>query len=159
MELREDVVLPRRLWGELIQWRAGYRCEGCGRSRDELVRDDYTGRLGAHHKDHDKTNNRLGNGACLCPSCHGKEHRKYRSTPKCEPGCTCKRHDQSWNKTDMSKPCRNGHLDWVVYGKQVRCRECAREYGRRYYRENSAYRERQKKSKSNLQRGADLLRR
>lgn len=87
-----DVLLSRRLWQELVHWRANYHCEECGRGRQHLIRAGLSGRLNAHHLDHDGENNRLANGRCLCPQCHTRYHASVRVHRPCPPGCKCKRH-------------------------------------------------------------------
>ncbi|MEE6210839.1 HNH endonuclease [Salarchaeum sp. III] len=42
----------------------GWRCPGCGRSRDEV------GRVDVHHRDENPQNNDLSNLVALCKHCH-----------------------------------------------------------------------------------------
>lgn len=64
MYVDEELLLPFYAWRELVVIRAERKCERCGTE----------GRMLAHHKDRDQSNNRLSNGECLCQPCHNREH-------------------------------------------------------------------------------------
>lgn len=163
MLVSEDVVLPRRLWMELVQWRSGYQCEECGLNRNGLQEAGRSGHLHGHHIDHDDQNNRLDNGRCLCPSCHGLAHADTKGSKPCKAGCKCGRHKEAANRIQLGQLCKRGHDDWVTYVREGRvqnvCKTCRSEYLKRYYKENEAYRERQKtrstERKRALRKGGD----
>lgn len=127
-----DVLLPRTLWADLVKWRASYRCEDCGRSKEQLVASGQSGEIHAHHVDKDASNNRLSNGRCLCPPCHGFAHSDDKKGRPCPPGCTCGRHHPPPVPfKGGSKPCPAGctckkHVG-QHHGEYVReqpCLEC-----------------------------------
>jgi hypothetical protein len=84
--------LPRLLWGDLVKWAAGYRCDECGKDPEMLKLLGGSGELHAHHVDKNPANNILANGRCLCPRCHQTIHARDVVGRPCEPGCTCGRH-------------------------------------------------------------------
>lgn len=67
----ENELLSRVMWKKLVKERADYYCEECGANSNHD--------LEAHHKDRDKTNNRLSNGQCLCRKCHRFLHKRLRT--------------------------------------------------------------------------------
>jgi hypothetical protein len=85
LTIEEDEPLSRKLWGELVKLRAGYRCEACDVAGTGPLHGNgaHTTELVAHHIDgkghlEGRFHHRLSNGRCLCHSCHHKEHGRMR---------------------------------------------------------------------------------
>ena len=67
---KSKVKTQRSLKIRLLKYR-GEVCERCGYNKPEVLQ--------VHHKDRDRTNNRLKNLELICPNCHFEEHYLKRS--------------------------------------------------------------------------------
>lgn len=137
MNIPDDVWMPFRLWTELVKYRSGFRCEDCGRSREDLVAIGKKPKLHGHHIDHDSSNNILNNGRCLCGSCHSKHHGG--GSTKCEPGCTCGHHAMRGlpKRGSSGSKCKYGHEDWMFDQRgYAKCRTCNNKNNIKYYQDN-----------------------
>ena len=72
LEVEFNELLPERVWRWAVKRLAEYTCERCGKVGK-------AGKSDAHHKDGDRSNNRLSNGECLCRQCHTQHHKDARA--------------------------------------------------------------------------------
>jgi hypothetical protein len=70
-----------------IKEQRGYNCEDSECKRD-LSKPHLRRYLHAHHKNHDKSDNRSQNLKLLCVHCHGKEHPHLRNTSDYKEFCS-----------------------------------------------------------------------
>ena len=66
-----DKVKDQRAVKIRLMKERGVKCERCGYDRQEI--------LHVHHKDRDRSNNKLNNLELICPNCHYEEHYLEKS--------------------------------------------------------------------------------
>jgi hypothetical protein len=112
-------------------------CQDCGRTDD----------VHRHHIDGNTRNNEASNIAFLCPTCHGRHHRKPRRACKiCGAACRratnvyCSRTCQGKAQTSANLTrthCNAGHVLTARESGERACLECGRQRGRRYRQRQS----------------------